>query len=176
MHDIAIALGVDPATPDISGLRYGKICILADADSDGLHIATLLCALFVQHFRPVVEAGHVFVAMPPLFRIDKGKEVFYALDESEKTAILDRLEKEKTGGKVNVQRFKGLGEMNPIQLRETTMARDTRRLVQLTLEPGEAKTDKGGTFEAMDMLLAKNRAADRKSWLETSGDAADLAE
>ena len=175
VHDIAIALGVDPASSDISGLRYGKICILADADSDGLHIATLLCALFVQHFRPVVEAGHVYVAMPPLFRIDMGKEVYYALDENEKNSILDRLQAEKPSGKVNVQRFKGLGEMNPLQLRETTMARDTRRLVQLTLEDDASKTDKNGTFEAMDMLLAKNRAADRKSWLETSGDAADLA-
>ena len=175
VHDIAVALGVDPASSDISGLRYGKICILADADSDGLHIATLLCALFVQHFRPVVEAGHVYVAMPPLFRIDMGKEVYYALDENEKNSILDRLQAEKPSGKVNVQRFKGLGEMNPLQLRETTMARDTRRLVQLTLEDDASKTDKNGTFEAMDMLLAKNRAADRKSWLETSGDAADLA-
>ena len=175
VHDIAVALGVDPASSDISGLRYGKICILADADSDGLHIATLLCALFVQHFRPVVEAGHVYVAMPPLFRIDMGKEVYYALDESEKNSILDRLQADKPNGKVNVQRFKGLGEMNPLQLRETTMARDTRRLVQLTLEDAASKTDKNGTFEAMDMLLAKNRAADRKSWLETSGDAADLA-
>ena len=176
VHDIAVALGVDPATSDISGLRYGKICILADADSDGLHIATLLCALFVQHFRPVVEAGHVYVAMPPLFRIDMGKDVYYALDESEKNSILDRLQAEKPNGKVNVQRFKGLGEMNPLQLRETTMARDTRRLVQLTLEDDASKTDKNGTFEAMDMLLAKNRAADRKSWLESSGDAADMAE
>ena len=176
VHDIAVALGVDPATSYISGLRYGKICILADADSDGLHIATLLCALFVQHFRPVVEAGHVYVAMPPLFRIDMGKDVYYALDESEKNSILDRLQAEKPNGKVNVQRFKGLGEINPLQLRETTMARDTRRLVQLTLEDDASKTDKNGTFEAMDMLLAKNRAADRKSWLESSGDAADMAE
>jgi topoisomerase-4 subunit B len=175
VHDIAIALGVDPGTSDIDGLRYGKICILADADSDGLHIATLLCALFVRHFRPVVEAGHVFVAMPPLFRIDVGKEVFYALDEDEKNGILDRIAAEKKGGKVNVQRFKGLGEMNPLQLRETTMAADTRRLVQLTLEDNPANKKKG-TMEIMDMLLAKNRSQDRKAWLEESGNLADYAE
>jgi topoisomerase-4 subunit B len=175
VHDIAIALGVDPGTSDIDGLRYGKICILADADSDGLHIATLLCALFVKHFRPVVEAGHVFVAMPPLFRIDVGKEVFYALDEDEKNGILDRIAAEKKGGKVNVQRFKGLGEMNPLQLRETTMAADTRRLVQLTLEDNPANKKKG-TMEVMDMLLAKNRSQDRKVWLEESGNLANYAE
>jgi topoisomerase-4 subunit B len=175
VHDIAIALGVDPGTSDIDGLRYGKICILADADSDGLHIATLLCALFVKHFRPVVEAGHVFVAMPPLFRIDVGKEVFYALDEDEKNGILDRIAAEKKGGKVNVQRFKGLGEMNPLQLRETTMAADTRRLVQLTLEDNPANKRKG-TMEVMDMLLAKNRSQDRKVWLEESGNLANYAE
>jgi topoisomerase-4 subunit B len=134
VHDIAIALGVDPASSNIDGLRYGKICILADADSDGLHIATLLCALFVRHFRLVVEAGHIYVAMPPLYRIDVGKEVYYALDENEKDRTLDRLNSEKRTGKINVQRFKGLGEMNPLQLRETTMAVDTRRLVQLTIE------------------------------------------
>ena len=175
VHDIAIALGVDPGSSNIEGLRYGKICILADADSDGLHIATLLCALFVKHFRPVVDAGHVFVAMPPLFRIDVGKEVFYALDEGEKEGILDAIAAEKKTGKVNVQRFKGLGEMNPIQLRETTMATDTRRLVQLTLEDNPDKK-KTGTLAIMDMLLAKNRAADRKSWLEESGNLADYAE
>ncbi|MCH8265231.1 MAG: DNA topoisomerase IV subunit B, partial [Proteobacteria bacterium] len=164
VHDIAVALGVDPASNDISGLRYGKICILADADSDGLHIATLLCALFVKHFRPVVEAGHIYVAMPPLFRIDVGKEVFYALDEDEKNGIIDRIAAEKKPGKVNVQRFKGLGEMNPLQLRETTMATDTRRLVQLTLESEASTQRKSGTFEAMDLLLAKNRAPDRKVW------------
>lgn len=174
VHDIAIALGVDPGSSNISGLRYGKICILADADSDGLHIATLLCALFVKHFRPVVEAGHVFVAMPPLFRIDVGKEVFYALDEAEKEGVLDRIAAEKKAGKINVQRFKGLGEMNPLQLRETTMAKDTRRLVQLTLE--EKPNKKKGTDAVMDMLLAKNRSADRKAWLEESGNLADLAE
>ncbi|MCK9504536.1 MAG: DNA topoisomerase IV subunit B [Porticoccaceae bacterium] len=173
VHDISVALGVDPGTTDISQLRYHKICILADADSDGLHIATLLCALFVRHFRPLVSAGHVFVAMPPLFRIDVGKEVFYALDESERQGILDRIQAEKKKGKVNVQRFKGLGEMNPLQLRETTMAPDTRRLVQLTLDDDLAQ---GGidTNELMDMLLAKKRAGDRKQWLEDKGNLADV--
>ncbi len=175
VHDIAIALGVDPGSSTIDDLRYGKICILADADSDGLHIATLLCALFVRHFRPLVEAGHVYVAMPPLFRIDVGKEVFYALDEDEKNGILDRIAAEKKSGKINVQRFKGLGEMNPMQLRETTMAKDTRRLVQLTLEAATSSKKKS-TLEVMDMLLAKNRAADRKAWLEESGNLADYAE
>ena len=176
VHDIAIALGVDPATSNIEGLRYGKICILADADSDGLHIATLLCALFVKHFRAVVDAGHIYVAMPPLFRIDIGKEVFYALDENEKNGILDRIAADKKSGKVNVQRFKGLGEMNPLQLRETTMARDTRRLVQLTLEEEPDLKSEGSTFEIMDMLLAKSRSSDRKAWLEGSGDQANFAE
>jgi topoisomerase IV subunit B len=168
VHDIAVAMGVDPSSDNLEGLRYGKICILADADSDGLHIATLLCALFVRHFRPLVEAGHIFVAMPPLYRIDIGKEVFYALDEAERKGVLDRIEAEKKRGKVNVQRFKGLGEMNPLQLRETTMARDTRRLVQLTID---AEDD---TIENMDMLLGKKRAADRKSWLELKGDLAEV--
>ena len=176
VHDIAIALGVDPGVTDIDGLRYGKVCILADADSDGLHIATLLCALFVKHFRPIVEAGHVYVAMPPLYRIDVGKEVFYATDEAEKNGILDRIAADKKKGKVNVQRFKGLGEMNPIQLRETTMAPDTRRLVQLTLEENPTANKKTSTFGIMDLLLAKNRAADRKVWLEKSGSEADFAE
>ena len=176
VHDIATALGVDPATPNIDDLRYGKICILADADSDGLHIATLLCALFLKHFRAIVEAGHVYVAMPPLFRIDVGKEVFYALDEDEKNGVLDRIAAERKSGKVNVQRFKGLGEMNPLQLRETTMARDTRRLVQLTLEENPTANKNTSTFEMMDLLLAKNRAPDRKAWLEDSGNKADFAE
>ncbi len=176
VHDIATALGVDPGSDKLDGLRYGKICILADADSDGLHIATLLCALFVRHFRAVVEAGHVFVAMPPLFRIDVGKEVFYALDEDEKEGILDAIAAEKKTGKINVQRFKGLGEMNPMQLRETTMAPDTRRLVQLTLEDNAMAKKKTSTFGIMDMLLAKGRAPDRKSWLEESGSEADYAE
>jgi topoisomerase-4 subunit B len=168
IHDISVALGIDPDSSDLSGLRYGKICILADADSDGLHIATLLCALFVRHFRPLVEAGHVYVAMPPLFRIDVGKEVFYALDEGEKQGILDRIEAEKKRGKVNVQRFKGLGEMNPLQLRETTMDPNTRRLVQLTVDEAQEM------LELMDMLLAKKRAGDRKQWLENKGNLAEV--
>ena len=176
VHDVAVALGVDPGTADIEGLRYGKICILADADSDGLHIATLLCALFVKHFRPLVEGGFIYVAMPPLFRIDVGKEVFYALDEDEKNGILDRIAAEKKTAKVNVQRFKGLGEMNPLQLRETTMATDTRRLVQLMLEEDPTAKKKTSTFQMMDLLLAKGRSADRKAWLEDSGSHADFAE
>lgn len=168
VHDISVALGIDPASDDLSGLRYHKICILADADSDGLHIATLLCALFLRHFKPLVRNGHVFVAMPPLYRIDVGKEVYYALDESEKNGVLDRLVAEGKKGKINVQRFKGLGEMNPLQLRETTMARDTRRLVQLRLEDGD------NTFQLMDMLLAKKRAPDRKAWLEEKGNLAEV--
>lgn len=168
IHDIAVAIGVDPASDDLSGLRYGKICILADADSDGAHIATLLCALFLKHFKPLVAAGHVYVAMPPLFRIDVGKQVYYALDDSEKLGILDRIEAEKQRGKVNVQRFKGLGEMNPMQLRETTMAPDTRRLVQLTLD------DEAESERLLDMLLAKKRASDRKAWLEQKGDLAEV--
>ncbi|UTW44783.1 DNA topoisomerase IV subunit B [bacterium SCSIO 12696] len=168
VHDIAVALGIDPASDDLSGLRYHKICILADADSDGLHIATLICALFVRHFRHMVQAGHVYVAMPPLYRIDIGKEVYYALDEYEKQGVLDRIAAEGKRGKVNVQRFKGLGEMNPLQLRETTMDPDTRRLVQLTIEPGD------DTNSIMDMLLAKKRASDRKTWLESKGDLAEV--
>ena len=171
VHNIAVALGIDPDNDDLSQLRYGKVCILADADSDGLHIATLLCALFLRHFPRLVEQGHVYVAMPPLYRIDLGKEVFYALDESEKDAILDRLKGKK--GKPNVQRFKGLGEMNPMQLRETTMDPNTRRLVQLTFEAqGEESQE---TMETMDMLLAKKRAEDRKNWLQAKGDQVDLA-
>ena len=166
VHNISVALGIDPASDDLSGLRYHKVCILADADSDGLHIATLICALFVRHFRPLVAAGHVYVAMPPLFRIDVGKEVFYALDEAERQGILDRIEAEKKKGKVSVQRFKGLGEMNPMQLRETTMDPDTRRLVRLVLDAGD------DTNSMMDMLLTKKRAPDRKAWLEKKGDLA----
>jgi topoisomerase-4 subunit B len=166
IHDISVALGIDPDSEDLTGLRYGKICILADADSDGLHIATLLCALFVKHFRTLVDQGHVYVAMPPLFRIDIGKEVFYALDESERQGILDRIEAEKKRGKVNVQRFKGLGEMNPLQLRETTMDPNTRRLVQLTSDDSEIM------LELMDMLLSKKRSPDRKAWLESKGNLA----
>jgi topoisomerase-4 subunit B len=168
VHDIAVALGVDPGSPDLTGLRYGKVCILADADSDGAHIATLLTALFLRHFRPLVENGHVFVAMPPLYRIDVGKDVFYALDESEKQGVLDRLEAEKRKAKISVTRFKGLGEMNPLQLRETTMAADTRRLVQLSIEA------KDEAENMLDMLLAKKRAADRKAWLETRGNLAEV--
>tara|TARA_R110000787_G_scaffold63634_4_gene143093 strand:- start:31156 stop:33042 length:1887 start_codon:yes stop_codon:yes gene_type:complete len=168
VHDISVAVGVDPASDDFSGLRYHKICILADADSDGAHIATLICALFVRHFLPLVAAGHIYVAMPPLFRIDVGKEVFYALDEFEKTGVLARIEAEKIAGKIQITRFKGLGEMNPMQLRETTMNPDTRRLVQLTIEAGD------DTHQLLDMLLAKKRAADRKSWLEEKGDLAEV--
>lgn len=168
VHDIAQAIGVEPGQDTLDKLRYGKVCILADADSDGQHIATLLCALFLKHFRPLVEAQHVFVAMPPLYRIDAGKEVYYALDENEKQGILDRLVAEKSKAKVVIQRFKGLGEMNPLQLRETTMAPDTRRLVQLTIEPED------DTTVMLDMLLSKKRASDRKNWLETKGNLADV--
>jgi topoisomerase IV subunit B len=168
VHDISVALGVDPGSDDISGLRYHKVCILADADSDGLHIATLLCALFLRHFRELILAGHVYVAMPPLYRVDVGKEVYYALDEGERKGILDRIDAEKKKGKVTVTRFKGLGEMDPEQLRETTMNRDTRRLVQLTIS-GRDKTD-----QLMDMLLAKKRSKDRRSWLETKGNLAEI--
>lgn len=168
VHDIAVALGVDPGSDNLDKLRYGKVCILADADSDGLHISTLLCALFLRHFKALVKAGHIHVAMPPLYRIDIGKDVYYALDDQEKQGILDRIASEKKSGTVNVQRFKGLGEMNPMQLRETTMAPDTRRLVQLTLD------EKNKTQELMDMILAKKRASDRKSWLEIKGNLAEL--
>lgn len=170
VHDIAIALGVDPGSDDLSQLRYGRICILADADSDGNHIATLLCALFLKHFRPLVERGHVFVAMPPLYRLDYGKQVYYALDESEKQGVIDRIEAENKGKKVkiNIMRFKGLGEMNPIQLRETTMDPETRRLLRLEL-PNENDADK-----LFDMLLAKKRSQDRKAWLEEKGNLAEV--
>lgn len=168
VHDIAVAIGVDPGSDDLSRLRFGKICILADADSDGAHIATLLCALFLRHFPRLVGTGHVFVAMPPLYRIDVGKQVFYALDDAERRGVLDRIAAEKLKGKVSVQRFKGLGEMNPQQLRETTIHPDTRRLVQLTVEPG----DESATL--MDMLLAKKRAADRRAWLQEKGDLAEV--
>jgi topoisomerase-4 subunit B len=168
VHDISVAIGVEPGNVDLSQLRYGKVCILADADSDGAHIATLLCALFVKHFRPLVQAGHVFVAMPPLYRIDIGKEVYYALDEAEKQARLDIIAAEKKRGTVAVTRFKGLGEMNPLQLRETTIAPDTRRLVKLSLDDTDAAD------LMMDMLLAKKRAGDRKQWLETKGNLASV--
>ncbi len=174
VHDLAVAIGCDPGKDDISGLRYGKVIILADADSDGLHIATLLTALFLKHFPALVAAGHVFVAMPPLFRVDLGKQVFYALDEEEKRILLEKIEREKAekkkgaAGAISVTRFKGLGEMNPSQLRESTIHPDTRRLVQLTVEDAE------GTRSLMDMLLGKKRAGDRKAWLETKGDLATL--
>jgi topoisomerase-4 subunit B len=168
VHDISVAIGVDPGSSDLDGLRYGKVCILADADSDGAHIGALLCALFMRHFAPLVESGHVYAAMPPLYRIDVGKEVFYALDDDEKKGTLDRIAAEKRKGKVSVQRFKGLGEMNPLQLRETTIATATRRLVRLTSKAGD------GTHKTLDMLLAKKRASDRKSWLEKKGDLAEI--
>lgn len=168
VHDISVAIGVEPGSDDLSKLRFGKICILADADSDGAHIATLLCALFLRHFRKLVQEGHVYVAMPPLYRIDVGKQVFYALDDSERQGVLDRISAEKLTGKVTVQRFKGLGEMNPLQLRETTIDPDTRRLVRLTIDAGD------DTNGMMDMLLAKKRASDRKQWLQEKGDLAEV--
>ncbi len=169
VHDIVVATGVEPQSADLSKLRYHKICILADADSDGLHIATLLCALFVKHFPDLVKAGHVFVAMPPLYRIDVGKETFYVLDDSEKQGLIDRFKAEKKKVNISVQRFKGLGEMNPSQLKETTMDPNTRRLVQLTIDSMEE------TNSLMDMLLGKKRVADRKAWLENKGDLADIS-
>jgi len=168
VHDISVAIGVEPASDNLKNLRYGKICILADADSDGAHIATLLCALFLRHFLPLVEQGHVYVAKPPLYRIDVAKDKFYALDEAERDGILDRITAEKRKGKVMVTRFKGLGEMNPLQLRESAIAPETRRLAQLTIEPGDT------TFKIMDMMLAKKRAPDRKEWLQTKGDLAEV--
>ncbi len=168
VHDISVAIGVEPASDNLSNLRYGKICILADADSDGAHIATLLCALFLRHFRPLVEKGHVYVAKPPLYRIDIARDKYYALDEAERDGILDRIKAEKRKGKVTVTRFKGLGEMNPLQLRESAIAPETRRLAQLTIAPGDK------TFKIMDMMLAKKRAADRKDWLQTKGDLAEV--
>jgi len=168
IHDISVAIGLEPDSVDLSGLRYGKICILADADSDGAHIATLICALFVKHFPKLVREGHVYVAMPPLYRVDAGKQVFYALDDNEKDAISAKIEKENKRVKIQIQRFKGLGEMNPKQLRETTMQPDTRRLIQLTLDNPLQVT------QTMDMLLSKKRASDRKSWLETKGDLANV--
>lgn len=168
VHDLAVAMGVDPASTDLEGLRYGKVIILADADSDGLHIATLLCALFLRHFEPVVRAGHIFVAMPPLFRIDVGKQKFYAIDHSERDQILHNIEKDNMKGKVSVTRFKGLGEMNPSQLRESAIAPDTRRLLQLSVTAGDQ------THAIMDMLLAKKRASERKAWLQDKGDLAVL--
>jgi topoisomerase-4 subunit B len=170
VHDIAVALGVDPGSNDLKGLRYGKVCILADADSDGAHIATLLTALFVRHFRKLVEEGHVHVAMPPLYRIDVGKNVYYALDDHERDGILERIAAEGIKAKPHIQRFKGLGEMNPSQLRETTMSPDTRRLVRLTLEAEDTADS------VIDMLLAKKRADDRKQWLTEEGNKAEILE
>ncbi len=168
VHNISIAIGVEPAASDLSGLRYHKICILADADSDGQHIATLLCALFLRHYRPLVTAGHIYVCMPPLFRIDAGKEVIYALDEAEREKVLKRIAADSPRTKPVVTRFKGLGEMSPLQLRETTMAPQTRRLVQMTID-GKDSPD-----QLMDMLLAKKRAGDRREWLENKGNLAQV--
>jgi topoisomerase-4 subunit B len=168
IHDISVAIGIDPMSDNLDGLRYGKICILADADSDGLHIATLICALFLRHFEILVQKGHVYIAMPPLYRIDAGKKVYYALDEEEKKGILKRLKSGGKSGKVGVQRFKGLGEMNPMQLRETTMAPDTRRLIKLSIEPNNR------AFKVMDMMLAKKRAQDRRAWLGKNGNLAKI--
>lgn len=167
VSNISIAIGVDPGSENLAGLRYSKVCILADADSDGQHIATLICALFMRHFPQLVRAGHVFVAMPPLFRIDAGKEVYYALDEAEREGVLDRLRAENVRAKVNITRFKGLGEMSPTQLRETTMATESRRLVQLTVDGPD------DTEQMLDMLLAKKRSADRRAWLESKGNLAE---
>lgn len=176
VHDIAVAIGLDPGAPKLDDLRYHKLCILADADSDGMHIATLLCALFLRHFRPLVEGGHVFVAMPPLFRVDAGREVYYALDAAERNTLVDRLENDKPSRKVSVTRFKGLGEMSALQLRETTMAPDTRRLVQLTLDNvnSDQPGDQPGVMDIMDKLLARKRARDRRTWLEHNGARADI--
>ena len=164
----AVAVGVDPGSEDLSQLRYGKICILADADSDGAHIATLLCALFLKHFTELVKKGHIYIAMPPLYRIDVGKQVFYALDDDERSAHLKKIKKQKINGKITVTRFKGLGEMSPAQLRETTMKIETRRLVQLTVDTED------GTDEMLDMLMAKKRYQDRRKWLEEKGNLAEL--
>ena len=163
IKDISTAIGVNPGSPDIASLRYGKICILADADSDGLHIATLLCALFLRHYKPLVVAGHIYVAMPPLFRIDCAKEVFYALDEEEKDAVVKKLKSKPGKPKIDIQRFKGLGEMNPSQLRETVMDPKTRRLVQLTISASD------NVNSMMDLLLSKKNASARKEWLEKRG-------
>lgn len=168
VHDIAVAIGLDPGAHDLSRLRYGKICVLADADSDGAHIATLLCALFVRHFAPLIKAGKVFIAMPPLYRIDVGKQTYYALDDREKDSTLEQLKKQKSRSQPTIQRFKGLGEMSPTQLRETTMAPETRRLVQLTMDSADQ------AYHLMDKLLAKKRAKDRREWLETKGNLAEI--
>jgi len=168
IHDLAIAIGVDPGSDDLSKLRYGKVIVLADADSDGLHIATLLSALFLRHFRPLVDTGRIFIAMPPLYRIDVGKQTFYALDGDERAGLLARIQAEGMKGKVAETRFKGLGEMNPMQLRESTIDPNSRRLLQLTVD------DDAGTRELMDMLLARKRAPDRRAWLEAKGNLAEV--
>ena len=163
IKDLATAIGVNPGENDLSKLRYGKICILADADSDGLHIATLLCALFLRHYKSLIQDGRVYVAMPPLFRIDCAKEKFYAVDEKEKEQIVKNLQNKPGKPKVDIQRFKGLGEMNPSQLRETVMDPNSRKLVQLTINPND------NVNAMMDLLLSKNRSSDRKDWLEKKG-------
>ncbi len=173
IRDISQVLGVFPGSEDISKLRYNKICILADADSDGLHIATLMCALFLKHFPKMVDNGHVYIAMPPLFRIDMGKEVFYALDEAEKENIIKRINRRKKRGKISIQRFKGLGEMNPSQLKETTISPDSRRLVQLSVDNSCEESIKE-VHEIMDMLLGKKRAKDRKAWIEKKGNIKEI--
>ncbi|MCP3900616.1 MAG: DNA topoisomerase IV subunit B, partial [Desulfobacteraceae bacterium] len=178
IHDISVAIGVNPGSDDISNLRYNKICVLADADSDGLHIATLICALFLKHFPKIVEKGHLFIAMPPLYRIDFDKEIFYALDEPEKKSIIKKINRKKKRGKINIQRFKGLGEMNPGQLKETTISPDTRRLIQLKYEPNnyyyEPEPSQDNTYKIMDMLLGKKNAKDRKQWIESKGNIKEL--
>ena len=174
IHDISTAIGVTPESPDISNLRYNKICILADADSDGLHISTLLCALFLKHFPHIVQNGHLFLATPPLYRIDVGKETFYALDESEKKSIVKKINRRKKPGKISIQRFKGLGEMNPVQLKETTIAPETRRLVQLVADFDEQNHAEASIFETMDILLGKKRIRERKLWIEEKGNINEL--
>ena len=168
IKDLATAIGSLPGDTDISNLRYGKICILADADSDGLHIATLLCALFLRHYKNLVTSGKIFVSMPPLYRIDAAKEVFYALDENEKESIVKKIKKQNSKIKIDIQRFKGLGEMNPSQLRETVMKPESRRLVQLTLSSSD------NANSVFDLLLSKKRAPDRKEWLEKKGNLAEI--
>ena len=168
IKDLATAIGSLPGDSDISNLRYGKICILADADSDGLHIATLLCALFLRHYKNLVTSGKIFVSMPPLYRIDAAKEVFYALDENEKESIVKKIKKQNSKIKIDIQRFKGLGEMNPSQLRETVMKPESRRLVQLTLSSSD------NANSVFDLLLSKKRAPDRKEWLEKKGNLAEI--
>jgi topoisomerase IV subunit B len=176
IHDISVSIGVNPGSEDISNLRYNKICVLADADSDGLHIATLICALFLKHFPKIVRNGHLFIAMPPLYRIDVDKEIFYALDEPEKKSIINKINRRKKHGKINIQRFKGLGEMNPGQLKETTISPDTRRLIQLKYKPFQWEPDpnQNNTFKIMDMLLGKKNAKDRKKWIELKGNIKEL--